>query len=226
MLRGVRIDLAEARRAWDRLEAPYVRDAHAGTLSDEAIGLVNTVIRSLEGALGKTAHGVAVRYSSGRRNAYFPLTADPGRFGELLEQNIPGLAVSRPDIADAFERYQPYHSGREELRYLKQLYRATHHHDFVLQEKRDNLFIGWQIGPARIGEMTVGADPGWPGVPVARSLGDIAVVSAQPAQFGLWRWVDWYFEDPNVSVAGTLRRLCPLVVLACRDIAAIAGLES
>ncbi len=228
MLRGARIDLEIARKTINELGPVYTSDAKEGTLSDEAIGAVNTFLRSLEGAMGKTADAVAQRFATPKKpgervSPYFPLTTNPAKFPNLLEHNLPGVAASRPDIADAFERHQPYHPRRSTLQHLKQLYRENHHHDFTLQTMRGGTFMGISLGEGiRAGIETGDPQPDWQGI----NIGGAATEPYGPEgiSISLEVWVDWYFKDPPVSVADTLVRLGNLCYEACEDVSATAGL--
>jgi hypothetical protein len=178
---------------------------------------VSTVFRCLEGALGKTTDGVARRYAippKGRQlKAYYPVGADRQQFEELFERNLPGVAASHPQIRDAFARYQPYQPKRSGLKYLKKLYRENHHWDFTLQDIRrfpapsirfdisNNVMIPSITGPpAQLGPFLR--------IPVDDSL------------------VDWFFDDPPVSVAHLLEGLHATCTLACQDISQVAEISS
>jgi hypothetical protein len=227
MLRGARIDLESAQDGLVDLDRVYARDLHARTLSDDAIRAVNTVVRSVEGAMGKTADAVAVRFATnpkpGRRlQAYFPLADNPAEFANLREQRLPGVAVNRPDIAAAFERHQPYQPGRSELGYLKQLYRENHHHDFTLQETRSGMFTGLSFGGAFAGVESGDIPTGWRGVLIVDGMTPLEGLEGASAGFQIW--ADWHFKDPPVSVAATLMALVHLGYEACEDVSVTAGL--
>jgi hypothetical protein len=120
MLRGVRIDLRTARDTLDDgLKPIYARDIRAGTLSDEAIASVKTIVRALEGALGQTADAVAASFAThpkvaGKRvRPYFPLANEEPKFDGLFDAQLPGVAKDHPHIREAFKRHQPFQPGRE-----------------------------------------------------------------------------------------------------------------
>jgi hypothetical protein len=228
LLRGTRIDLQTSLKAVKDLAEVYVRDLEAQEISDAAIAAVNSSIRSLEGALGKTANAVRVKYGTKPAPTYFPLTDDPSCFAGLLEKNIPGLALGQPEIAKAFERHQPYQPGQEVLGLLKPLYRTNHHHDFTVQERRDtrsnDLVIGGGIAIS-LGShgMTIGGPPPWRGIPLRQRVTK-AEHPELDVEFREVSYIDWFFKDPNVSVLGTLIPLHDLCVGACEDVSSIAGL--
>lgn len=230
MLRGARIDLQSAAKGLDALKQVYERDLRAGTVSDDAIEAVTTVVRSLEGAMGKTADGVAVQYATqpkkpgARLRAYFPLTDNPAEFKDRLGRNLPGVGANYPRIAAAFERHQPYQPDRSELGYLKELYRVNHHHDFTVQETRNSQFVGVFMGGFRMGLDTVGETSGWEVLASEEVMALEPKPGLPPTTAGVQHWIDWYFLDPSVSVATTLLALHRLCSEACEDVSATAGL--
>jgi hypothetical protein len=222
VLRGVRIDLDTSRQSLADLKQVYERDLRARAVSDDAIKAVNTVVRSLEGAMGKTADAVGRRFATKYTQPYFPLTDNPADFPYLLEKQLPGLAANHPLIAEAVERHQPYHPDSSDLRYLKRLYRENHHHDFTLQETGESRFTGMTIGGMfRIGLDSVGATSGWE-LLVEEDTDPLE--GAEVFAVGTQTWIDWYFTDPRISVATTLLALHRLCSATCEDVAATAGL--
>lgn len=217
MQRGVRIDLQTSRGALAQLQEVCVRDLLTGDLSDEAIAAVATIVRSLRGALDKTANETYERYRTKKAKVgpYYPITQPGKDFDALLEQNIPGLAQSQPAIRDAFERHQPYQPGCGSLRLLPDLYRKNHHHDFTLQEQRDfqvwplTLLTDPSLAPPQ-SDLRVDGET-WTGVPMKDG----------PAANS---YIDWFFVEPRVSVLRTLIPLHNVCVQACEDISAIADL--
>jgi hypothetical protein len=223
LLRGAKIDLRTANDALVGLKPIYERDARAGELSDEAIAAVNTTIRAMEGALGKTATAVAVRFAKRSDRTYFPLTAEPTKFESLLEQQLPGLREGRSDIADAFERHQPYQAGHEALGYLKQLYRENHHHDFTLQVVERSNFMGFEFGAFRVGLTDHPDDLAGTAVVLNEHTSVIKEPGMSQGQCVIRQTADWKFVNPPVSVGATLNRLFRLACATCQDISSVAG---
>jgi hypothetical protein len=229
MLRGAGIDLETSRTALQGLPEVYVHDLEAREISDPAIAAVNTIVRCLEGALGKVANEVRRQFGSREAQTYFPMTHDPSCFAALLDHNIPGLASNHPKIAEAFERNQPYQPGKQVLGMLKALYRENHHHDFTAQERRDtqsaDLVIdgGIAISLGSHG-VTIGGPPPWRGIPLKQRTTHTTEESPLSVEFREITYIDWYFKTPNVSVLGTLIPLDYLSRQACEDVCATAGL--
>jgi hypothetical protein len=176
MLRGARIDLETSANGLRALVSVYERDLRAKELSDAAIAAVNTVVRSLEGAMGKTATEVAKRFASRHNKTYFPLAGDPAQFRALFTKNFPNVRDPDSLLRAAFERHQPYRPGHAALAHLKALYRENHHHDFTLQEHRETKSLDIRIGGRTfmtLGShgMTMGGEPEWRGIPVGMVTG-------------------------------------------------------
>ncbi len=174
MLRGAIIDLQTSLAAGQSLQRIYVRDLESRELSDDAIAAVNTMVRCLEGALGKVTSEVYKHFAKGRATPYFPITADPSRFPELLEKNLPGIRANHPQIAAAVEAQQPYQPGHAPLGLLKALYRENHHHDFTIQERLETQSHELRIGGGMVlsfGEhgISIGGPPPWRGIPISQT---------------------------------------------------------
>jgi hypothetical protein len=233
MVRGARVDLDQAGKALLDLKEVYVRDIRAEELSDEAIACVNTIIRCIEGALGKTAHAVGTRYAPRKgRGPYFPIGRSPDEFADLVEQELPGLTMNHQAIVAAFENVQPYRQGREPLGALKTLYRENHHHDFTLQKRGQSGWssvldvgggLGFAVGSHGIGmgpAMGLRHPPVWQGVPISETT----TTREDGSTVHNTIWADWYFVDPPASVMLLLNALHGISRLACESISAAAAL--
>jgi hypothetical protein len=169
MIDGARIDLETSYKTLLGLTEISLRDLEAGELSDEAIGAVNTAIRSLEGALGKVANAIHAEFATRKATPYFPIARNPAEFPERLESNLPGVQASHPEIAEAIERQQPYHEGQEKLALLKQLYRENHHHNFTLQTRHEARSFDLTVGGKLLMALdsrgaSIGGAPIWRGL--------------------------------------------------------------
>lgn len=205
MLRGARIDLEASLKATQALQEVYVRDLESRELSDDAIAAVNTIVRSLEGALGKIAHEVGKRFVAKTVNPYFPITDCPSKFPTLLQKQLPGLAANHPDIAAAFERQQPYQPGHEPVGLLKELYRENHHHDFTLQERRETQSNELRVGGGVLFSMgahgfSLGGPPPWRGIPVSQTQNPPAETPAEHPPDGLMQMSYVQQEDGTTEV--------------------------
>lgn len=221
--RGARVDLHTSETALEKLLAIYRRDLAAGTVSDEAIAAINTVVRSLQGALEKIAHEINMRFTEPQANKpYFPITADKERFVSLLNHNLPGLHERHPEISGAIERQQPYHRDQRHLARLKPLYRENHHHDFTMQHVQRA--VSWEH--RRDGQAVAAIYSRALDVSPAATLFQGIPVGRKQASDGraITEWSDWYFTDLDASVFGTLRLLHNLCVKACFEVWESTGL--
>ena len=236
MLRGVRVDLETSRDTLPLLKAAYISDLEAhleepeGTqpdISDEVIRHVKTIVRSLRSALDSTATAIEQAHGTGQKNApYFLMTMDQARFEELLDQQIRGLRATRPDIADAIERHQPYHPESAELQHLPSLYKVNSHRDYTLQIQGTGMthtmsFMGMHIMSLGPTGMQIGGAAPWLGLAKTPPTvaGDPEVASGVSGEY-----IDWRFQDPAISVLGTLLPLHETVVRAVEDVSQVAGL--
>lgn len=214
MLRGVDIDLRMSAESFNPLIEVYTRDREATEVSDDVIKHVVTIVRCLRGALDKTANEVNKRYGTGKNvRPYYPIEAEASRFESTLNSQIPGLRVTRPDIADAFKRHQPFEPGQEVLAHLPDLYKVSHHHDYVLQERRPEQRLGLFVGNMPL--VTMG--------PQGTRIGG-ATLEDMFVKVGAGGSVIWCFKDPPLPVGPTLFRLHNACNAACVDIAQVAGL--
>jgi hypothetical protein len=216
MIRGVNIDMLTSKDALEQMLAAYERDRDKPDISDDVIKHVSTVVTRLRGALDKTANEVSKQYSpNAKKGPYYPIESDPAKFEHHLNSEIPGLRANHPDIADAFQRHQPFQPGMEDLAHLAALYKVNQHHDYALQERQQpfhvGLFIGgaghlFSLGPQGI---RIGGPPPW----------ETALLASQNPT-GL----EWHFADLQLPVAPTLIRLHYICGSACADICQTADL--
>jgi len=84
---------------------------------------VKDIVQAQVTALDSTARiiGSAVLNRDVKRLPYYPKVKNPTSFTVSLQSQLPGLAKAHPDIADAYERHQPYQKGRRFLALLFEL---------------------------------------------------------------------------------------------------------
>lgn len=209
----VRVMVAKAREHLADVERLYERDLASKVLSEELLYAIRGVVQDCQSALDGTATRVKQSYGKGTWKPYFPLIRPPGGLPEFeaeLEKQIAGLAASRPQVAAAFERHQPYHAGRAELGYLKTLVNANKHADFTPQVRHEQR--RWQQGGVSWGEGVSWTGGVFVGVGGAmRPMGDRATTTQTI-------YVHWQFVDPPVAVLPTLQALVAQVHAAVEDI--------
>lgn len=92
--------------------------------------------------------------------AYYPLATTPGRFAQSIEQKMPGVAESRPDVAAAVRRHQPF--GVPELGTLVALVNEAKHNRLNVQLLR-------QVHQSDVTEIATGTTVRWRGLTFSRS---------------------------------------------------------
>jgi hypothetical protein len=215
------VDLAEVRlRESDKtlalVEVVYKSDVFSQVLSDELVYAIRGVASDCQSALDTTAVRVKKKYlKTSDWMSWFPLSRGPADFAKKLDQQLPGLLVSEPRIAAAFERHQPYQPGNSELGYLHALAHANRHSDFSPQRRTETVEIEGVTG----GGFTVST--------VEASLDSLGVgAGEQTAVRYMTRTVlvGWNFLDPPAPVLPTLRALVRQTRDAVADICREAGL--
>jgi hypothetical protein len=156
----------------------------------------------------------------GKWSPYFPLCASPAKFTEALDKYLPGIRETRPDIAEALERHQPYRPGMEILGYLHKLSSENKHRQFSVQR----LEVTESVHPwiAAGGSIETIPTPYGPvfdehGVPIPGRTSPVPTISSITN-------FDWRFTDPDVSVLPTLLSLAEAVLKAVWDIRGTAGI--
>ncbi len=202
------------------------------------------VVQDCQSALDWTATAVKDKFYPGSTwNPYFPLQGDQAKFREALDKQIKGLEADRLHIAAAFERHQPYQSGKEALGHLHALRKVNTHRDFTAQTRKERRAVRVQTGGGYVeygqgvrfnpgGGITIGPGGGMTisgaGVqigPHGTSIGGVPVDPRtqrpipHPSQSVMQTvYVDWRFNDPNVSVLPALTDLTALTRSAVEDV--------
>jgi hypothetical protein len=215
--------------AVETVRGHYQADLAAKEVSDDLLYAVRQTIQDCQSALDWTATAVKEKHiAASQWHPYFPLVRVPGDFAAELEKQLKGLAACKPQIAAAFERHQPYQNGKAELGYLHTLAKVNKHRDFTAQTREETRWIEVP-GP---GGSSIGFQPAGPGQAgisfgegVRVSLGGVPVnpktlqpLGGGPKPYHETVYVDWRFNDPEVSVLPTLATLAGLVRGAVEDI--------
>ena len=207
--------LRKTDEAVEQARAHYETDLAAKELSDELLYAVRQVVQDCQSALDMTATAVKKKHGEGDWRPYFPLAKDADSFPAEMEKQIKGLATSKPNIAAAFERHQPYQRGKTELGDLRALRRVNTHEAFTPQTRTER-----QVGLRQqyAGAMVETDDRG--NVRAGPVVGSTNTVldGSPPLRTERLIYVDWQFVDPPVSVRPTLEALARLTRAAVEDI--------
>lgn len=193
------------------------------TLPDDLLYAIRNLVQDCQSALDWTMSDVHKRYvaNAGRRSPYFPLWTDPGQFVRTFDDSLPQVRATRPDIAAAFERHQPYRAGNEVLGYLRQLSGANKHRQFSTQRLEVTRFDHpWVAAGGSLETIPVEYGPmlDKDGAPIPGKSSSIPTITAI-------EHIDWRFTDPDVSVLPTLQSLVAAVRDAVLDVRATAGIH-
>jgi hypothetical protein len=88
-------------------------------------------------ALDYLAVEITTRHGTPKGRIYYPLAQSDSNFPTEIDNKMPGVRESRPDIADVIKRWQPYNPSVEWLRQLNSLAREQKHNRLTLQMVRD-----------------------------------------------------------------------------------------
>lgn len=180
---------------------------------------IKNCIENQRSALDYLGRMVTERYGNGEFR-YYPLAQHPDEFAATMDKNLPGVTAARPDIGEAFERWQPY--GQPWLRTLNQLARGNKHNTFTPQTRRaeprrevrrgGGVAVSWDPGGVKFGSgVSIMDEPVDPATQRTPSTVDVIYVA-------------WFFDDPNVSVIPTLRDFQSKVRALVADIGHVANL--
>ena len=194
----------------------------ADTLPPDLLYAIRSLVQDCQSALDWTMseiHRSCVARAD-KWSPYFPLWASKPKFIEALDKSLPGIRDTRPDIAEALERHQPYRPGMEVLGYLHKLSNENKHRQFSVQrlEVPESVHPWIAAGGAR---ETIPTQYGpvfdEHGVPIPGRTSPVPAISSITN-------FDWRFTDPDVSVVPTLLSLADAVLKAVWDIRGIAGI--
>jgi hypothetical protein len=220
MADNVGVLLRKIDEAVEEVRSHYEADLAAQHISDEVLYAISHMVTDCLAALDWTANAVKEKYGpTSGRSPYFPLRGKPDEFERGLNEQIKGLRANQPQIADAFERHQPYQPGNAELGYLHAIGRVNKHQDFTAQTRTEERRVDVQFGGGSVSYgpgVTFGSGVSIGGVPVDPTTQRPVPHPSQTVTETIY--VDWRFNDPPVSVLPTLESLARLVRSAVEDV--------
>ncbi|RIJ76703.1 hypothetical protein D1871_10795 [Nakamurella silvestris] len=115
--------LVTARTRLNELSALQLTVERQSEVPAAVFQAVKDIVQAQVTALDSTARiiGSAVLNRDVKRLPYYPKVKNPTSFAVSLQSQLPGLAKAHPDIAEAYERHQPYQKGRRYLALLFEL---------------------------------------------------------------------------------------------------------
>lgn len=194
---------------------------------------IKGALENQRSALEYIAHEITDRYGGTARRIYFPYAPTQPDFATRMEQNMPGVAVNRADIADAIEECQPYMTSPPWLAYLVPLTNENKHNRLSPQTRDETRWIDTRVGAGHSGVVFQPYQPGKGGVSFAGQVfingTEVDPTTLQPRHGGPKPYietiyVDWLFSDLNLSAIVTLKDIQRGVRSAVESICHIAGL--
>lgn len=207
--------IEEAEDIIDQIEGIYEQSltTHA---PERVKAKVKTVVEHYRSALDYLAVAITTAYGKQTKGVvYYPFARDDAMFEREIDQKMPGVRISRQDIADEIRSVQPY--NRDWLRTLNKLARHNKHNTLTPQARtedvrRESGGVSWTPEGVTFGDGVFingeRVDPITQRTPSTREV----------------TYVDWLFEDLQLSVLGTLRTIrseLPQAVAAIRHVAAL-----
>jgi hypothetical protein len=100
---------------------------------------VKVIVEQLRSILDYVAVDITNQYGAPKGNISYPLAQDDEGFRAEIDRRMPGVAASRPDIADVVRTHQPYNPRHDWLRQLNVLARAHKHNKLGIHLLRGTL---------------------------------------------------------------------------------------
>jgi hypothetical protein len=224
----VEVRLAECEEALAAAQAICRRDVASRILSDQLLYHIRDIARDCQSALDAVTGTVSREYlTTSNPEPRFPLATSPAEFVNKLEEQLPGLLCSRPAVALAFERHQPYQRGSRELGYLHTLAHADKRTDFSKQKRTEVVEIERVAGGGFIVSVVDSSDRvGDRGLTTTYERIDMRSSDPEIVRY-LTRsvFVGWNFVDPPGPILQTLQALAQATREAVIDIVGAAGLS-
>ncbi|HEY5294246.1 MAG TPA: hypothetical protein VIJ70_02060 [Gaiellaceae bacterium] len=196
------LDLADEQIA--EVESIYEATLREHQVSPRLKALIKNVIENYRSALDFVANAAAERHGkTGSAKVYWPYAKIPAEFTKWFDKTMPGVRRNRPDLADAWERFQPYQPGFEWIAALVELANANKHRELTPQTRTETVrrevngpggSVSW--GPG----VTFGSGVSIMGEPVdprtQRTASTVETI-----------YVDWVFDTPKASALNTLKTI-------------------
>ena len=242
MLKDVEAMLDLAGEQLDEIESIYEETLHEQEVSGRLKALVKNVIENYRSSLDFTANAVTAAHGSpGKANVYWPYATDAAKFSHFFDKCMPDVRKKRPDLADAWEKCQPYQHGYEWLGVVLDLARSNKHHTLTPQvrteqRRREAGDVSWDPSGAAFGAGSLTLGPGGgmmigPGGQVTIGPNGVFINNERVEPFTQRtpstrdvNYIDWLFDGLGVSALGVLKETQTKIVPMLHDLCSLAGL--
>jgi len=228
--------IEDAAEQLDRVRELYEASLRAKEVPAKLRTRIKNVLENQRSALEYMAHAIYEAHGDGKgKNSYYPVAASLTEFPGYFNKVMSGVATNCPDVRDAIEARQPYRPGYEWLTHLSLLTNENKHRRLTPQTRTETKTVetrgprGGQVGYTEgvtflPGGQGISFGPGGsisfgPGGSIEFGPGGTSVsgvpvdpttqrpVPTPGATVAETVYVDWLFEDPQLSALGTLERI-------------------
>lgn len=209
-------DIAAVLKAADegvlRLSGEYFHTIRAQTMPASLQVVIKNVLENQRSALEYLAWAITDAFGVTSIRTSYPMTTGPFDLAGQMPRLMEGVAPSRPEIAEALGRHQPY--NRPALGNLSKLTRKHKHQKLPPRELRE--------APASFVVLATGG-VAWYGnaLPIWLVRAGMATPPAGAIDAPS---TEWHFKAPDVPVLGTLESIQTAVTEATADIFQASGL--
>jgi hypothetical protein len=214
------LDLADER--FLEIGALYQAALDAKSVPPRLQALIKGFLEHQRSALDYVAE--AVNHAHGTKpghKVYWPYAKLASEFTTRFDKNFPGVRSTRPDIATAWESFQPYNPGYAWIKHLMELTNENKHRALTPQVRTDT-----PRREHRTGKSVVSWDPRsvtfGPGVSIGGELVNVGTQTTASTRDLVY--VDWLFSDPNASVIRVLTEIKSGVRPMLHELCSLSGL--
>jgi hypothetical protein len=197
----------------------YAESAAKGEQSIRLKPRIKNVLENQRSVLDYLAHEIHSRHGTATKTKiYYPLAKAPEGFQRDIDQKMPGVRGSRPDIAGAIEGYQPF--NRDWLGWLLTLRNEHGHRVLTKHTRHDTVRTDMEFEGGRkvsMQDISVVDEAGNPLHPSAIFAHPLKASRDVPV-------IEWRFQDPPLPATLVLGLIQSGVKGAVESIAHVAAL--
>lgn len=197
--------LKRAETTLQKIRGEYDKSLHSKTVSADLRIDIKDYFSNLRSILDYIAHDIVDKYcpnANPKNNLYFPIRADLNAFAVEMTKSYPELVTNNKTVYDILENLQPFQKDENKwLTFFNKLNNENKHERLVAQTRTETKnvtvtgqgggSVSWGSGVtfgSGVSVMGVPIDPRTQ-LPVPNNIVKTEIVT----------WVDFHFEDINVS---------------------------
>jgi len=198
--------LKRADTTLQKISTEYDNSLHSKTVSADLRIDVKDYFSNLRSILDYIAHDIVDKYcpnANPKNNLYFPIRSDLNAFDTEMTKSYPDLVVNNKAVYDILENLQPFKKDENKwLTFFNKLNNENKHERLVAQtrtETKNVTVTGQGGGSVSWGPgVTFGGGVSVMGVPIDPNTQ--MPIPNNVVKTEIITWVDFQFEDINVSV--------------------------